>query len=197
MENNVFNEILMKDEVIYKTLKPSKKRFIIYPFLLTFIACSIFIICCLIIALLIYIFPGEDGAQSNFIAPLYTGLAFFIIMLIVMGLQALLLNIKYKNTYYAVTNKRVLIRTGIIGITYSSLKIETIATINVISTWMDRLFKTNAGDVYFYSSSAPVVNLQQGNKMANYAFMSIEEPYKVYKDVNDFIETIKNNNKNK
>lgn len=191
MTNSNLNEILLESENIIYQYKPNKKRFIAYPLLITFLSFFIFVMCCLIISLLVFLFPGEGESKSNALPPLYVGLSFLGLMLLMMLLETFLFKRKYNNTFYAITNMRVLVRTGIFGITYSTLLLSSVASINVSTNWVDKLFKTNAGDVYFFSSSTPNSYAVNGNKLGSFAFISVEDPYKIYKEISSIVKSPK------
>lgn len=61
----------------------------------------------------------------------------------------------YKNIRYVFTNKRIIIRSGVIGIDFKSIYYEEIQSINVKVGLLDRLFKV--GDVHLRTSSQSAV----------------------------------------
>ena len=65
------------------------------------------------------LFP-EEGETVNKLAVLIPIGCFFVFL----GLMILFSIIFYKNVYYAYTNKRVIIRSGIFGVDYKSINLR-------------------------------------------------------------------------
>ena len=76
---------------------------------------------------------------------------------------------RYKNMDYALTNRRVIIRSGLIGIDFESVGYKDIVNVNLRVGLIDRMLKV--GDLYFE-------NAQRGRKNV---FFDIENPYEAYK----------------
>lgn len=117
---NLFNEILEKDEKIIKVIKPHKGRYF-----------------------------------KNFYAIL--SIPFFWPHLIIMMVGTLFtlpfFQMKgYNNTYYAYTNKRLIVRKGIFGNSYDSLDYKDITSTSVNVGFLDKKSKT--GTLVFVSPSS-------------------------------------------
>ena len=79
----------------------------------------------------------------------------------------------YKNTYYAYTNKRLIVRKGMIGVDYHSLDYKDIAATTVNVGILDK--KGNTGSVFFKSPSSSI------------AFNYVEEPYALMKEIKQYM----------
>ncbi len=76
---------------------------------------------------------------------------------------------RYKNTRYALTTHRILIRTGLVGVEVQSISYKDVQSVNLKIGIIDRMLKV--GDLYFNLNSRRSQN----------AFFDIEAPYEVYK----------------
>lgn len=63
--------------------------------------------------------------------------------------------VEIKNIEYVATDRRVIVRSGVIGIDFKFLNYDEIETVNVKVSWTDKLFKV--GDVYINASSNSAV----------------------------------------
>ena len=96
----------------------------------------------------------------------------------------------YNNRFYAITDKRVLIRGGIIGIDYKSVRLKDItATVARVSA-LDKLLKTNTGSIEFGSPGSPLSGTQGQGSMNPYRFSNLENPYNVLREVNEMMELL-------
>ncbi len=76
---------------------------------------------------------------------------------------------RHKNTKYALTTHRILIRTGLIGVDVQSISYKDVQSVNLKIGIIDKMLKV--GDLYF--------NLN--NRRSQNVFFDIENPYEVYK----------------
>lgn len=75
-------------------------------------------------------------------------------------------NKKWKNTVYALTNKRIIMSSGFIGVNYQTIFYKDIKKVNLNVGLMDKLFKV--GDLYFATDDGRT------------AFLDIEDCYELY-----------------
>ena len=85
---------------------------------------------------------------------------------------------RHQNTQYALTNRRILIRTGLIGVEFQSISYMDIQSVNLKKGLVDKMLRV--GDLYFISSTLKGQNV----------FFDIEEPDKVYKAVQKLVSDI-------
>jgi len=93
------------------------------------------------------------------------------------------------NLHLAYTNKRIIIRTGVFGIDYKGLDLKAIDAVNVYVSFFDKLVKKNTGSLKFGSKASPIVNY--GNGSGGYRFNHVENPYGLYKEIKEYIDTAK------
>jgi len=86
------------------------------------------------------------------------------------------------NTYYAVTPKRLLIRSGFWGTDFRSIDFDQIANLEVSVNPVENA--SNVGSIRFYSKM-PTAN---GNRATVTSFVGIRDPYEVFKLVKKTID---------
>ncbi len=190
MENKeLFAPILQEDEEIIKVLKPNKTRYIYLSGLaFTLFALIPILVMAAPFSMLIDAFK-EDGAPTPLVIELSIFGGFILLTLIAVWVG---LNMSYKKTFYAYTNKRILIRRGVIGVDYATLDYEMIGGLMVNVGFLDRLMKgsDNPGTITFGSSASPVIYTRNG-RTAAYAFRNIDRPYEVYRDLKHMVDEYK------
>lgn len=177
--DSLFDLILDKDEHIVQTFKPNKtklyfKNIFCYTVILLFFMLSAF--ACMFI-------PDETGYALKPIFVLIP-ISIFVILEIVL---LVFLNMYYKKTFYAYTNKRIIIRTGIIGVDFKSLDMNMIGAIDVYVSLLDKIIHKNTGTIRFGSMSSPISS-QLPN---NYSFEHLTMPYENYKLIKSYIDEYK------
>ncbi len=75
---------------------------------------------------------------------------------------------RYKNMEYVLTDRRVIVRSGLVGIDYQSVSYKDIQNVDLRVGVLDKLMKV--GDLYFITAG-------KGRNV----FFDIERPYEVYK----------------
>ena len=191
MENKeLFAPILQEDEEIIKVIKPNKTRYV-YLGGLAYTLLALIPILFMAIPFGIIAIEGlaEYGMPEEFVIPLtvYGGLMLLGIITTWVGLS-----MSYKKTFYAYTNKRILIRRGFIGVDYATLDFEMIGGLMVNVNFLDRLMKgsDNPGTITFGSAASPVLYTRNG-RTAAYAFRNIDHPYEVYRDLKHMVDEYK------
>ena len=174
----VFTKILDKDEVIIKTFKPNKTKLFLSAILLT-----IFVLMWIAIIPLIGLL--DSGVNAQLVVEITLLVSVFILVITV-----LFTSLYYNNLYYAYTNKRLIIRTGIFGVDYKSLDMAMIGAIDVNVSLLDKLLKKNTGSITFGSMASPMMS--SSNHGANsYIFSHIVAPYENYKEIKNVIDDYK------
>ena len=190
MENKeLFAPILQEDEEIIKVIKPNKTRYVhLGGLAYTLLALIPILVMAVPLGMAIEAF-AEHGAPAPLIIELtvFGGLILLGIITTWVGL-----NMSYKKTFYAYTNKRILIRRGFIGVDYATLDFEMIGGLMVNVNFLDRLMKgsDNPGTITFGSSASPVIYTRNG-RTAAYAFRNIDHPYEVYRDLKRMVDEYK------
>ena len=182
-----FTDVLEKGEKIVKVYKPNKCKF-----WTAFTLSSIFYVWIWAFTALLGAIPEEGKAfdPSLFRLLLIISCAVFVGgMLITMLFGA----IYYKNRYYAYTGKRIIIRSGVIGIDFKSLEFKHLTATIVNVTFLDKIIGRNTGNLRFGSPSSPVSAMY----MNPYVFKHISKPYDTLREIKEIIDTCEKSDKSK
>ena len=182
----IFEPILDTDEKVVKVFKPHKGKMFISVLFVSF-CCW----CWLLVAALAGMLTDPETGE-------YTPVEWWIVLGICLGIvvfftaiTALFTALAYRNTYYAYTNKRVIIRKGIFGVDYKSLDMSMIGAIDVSVTLLDKLVHKNTGSISYGSMASPIA----GQNGVIFKFNHIKAPYETYKEIKTVIDEFKNNKK--
>lgn len=181
---NLFSHILDDDEKIIKVFKPNKGKLFLSSIVLNFMW-SFWFLMFGIIAVLV----PEEGVTINKIYVLIPIGLYVVIFAFLMLFTAL----HYKNVYYAYSNKRVIIRSGIFGVDYKSLDMSMIGAIDVYVSLLDKIIKKNTGSLSFGSAASPV----GGSGASGYRFNHVLMPYETCKEIKSYIDAYKKQLKDK
>ncbi|MCL2255614.1 MAG: hypothetical protein FWC11_02010 [Firmicutes bacterium] len=101
-----------------------------------------------------------------------------------------------KKRAYAITDRRILVRGGIIGVDFKSLKINSINASTVHVGLIDNIAKQNTGTIEFGSPSTPIgVKDASGMKANPFIFHYIPSPYDELRDIQEHIDAIQDADK--
>ena len=179
----LFDEVLESDEKIIKGFKPNKIKLIFSKFLLIGLPC-LFIA---FFGLLTYFIPDN---QTSYTASLVIMIVAFSLSLLLFAMGMCFVVLYYRNTYYVYTNKRLIIRTGIIGIDFKRLDLNNVSEGEVYTSFIDKMLRKNTGTIKFKSNYAQMSSIN-----GNYIFAHIEKPYDVYKEIKTLINEVQSNQK--
>ena len=101
------------------------------------------------------------GVALIIIPPIYTALA-------------------YKHTYYAITNKRLLLQKGVIGRDFEMVDFDQITNAEVRVGLIDKLFGNGSGSILI-STAGSFTYTRHGAVQRPYTLQHIENPYEVFK----------------
>lgn len=191
MDNELedLKKILDEDEEIKECFKPNRKRFVVLRSismsLFLFIFGAIFLTVGILSAInIIKITEEVESGPEMIVAPIifiiFGSLPFIIAILNIFGNA-----VRYKRTIYVVTNKRLIIRSGFVGVDYKAIELKNVGLVNVRVDFFDKLVKPATGTVFFGSSSMPVGG---NNSAALFTFACVDDPYEVYKKVKSYIK---------
>jgi len=178
---HMFKDVLKKGEVIVKIYKPDKVRFWWGWLLATFFS-LVWILSGIIIPLG---FPGGGTATQFLIATLVSVGVFAVsfALCVVAGV------LWYKNRFHAFTDKRVLIRGGIIGIDYKSLDFKSLTATVVKVGVLDKILRRNTGSIKFGSAASPILSFSSSTGHSNqYIFFHIVNPYQDLRDITEYMD---------
>lgn len=86
--------------------------------------------------------------------------------------------LEHKNVVYAITDKRIIARNGLVGLDFDNVTYTDIANVRVDVSVLERIRKV--GSVFVVTSSG-----------ASLCLLSVEEPYEVYKRINKVFMDVK------
>lgn len=104
---------------------------------------------------------------------------FWIGLVLIIGVP-LYLFLVHSRTYYAITNKRVLIQTGVIGRDFKMVDFDQITNAEVNVGLFDKVFGGNSGTILI-STAGTFISGKHGPVAAPYNLSNIENPYEVFK----------------
>ena len=139
------------------------------------------------LGLFAFLFPD---AETSFAASLAVMIVSMALAVLIFACSIWFTCLYFKNTYYAYTNKRIIIRTGIFGVDFKSLDLDNIGASDVYVSLLDKLIRKHTGTIKFGSNSSPI-----NGTNGNYMFAHIEGPYEVYKEIKNFINEVQNKQK--
>ena len=185
MFENKFSDILSDNEKIIKINKPNKKRMVIdciFKYLIPIILClTPFLI------FLIYFLSISDNELKKTALPgfiIFSIVIFFVLCFPLFYFLYLILF--YKNTFYAISDKRFIIRGGSIEIDYKTLNIKQVAGINARVSPLDKMIKPTTGSLTFLSSALHSCNGQ--NRASPFIFVYVNNPYKLNKEISQYLK---------
>lgn len=122
----------------------------------------------------------------TFIEGIKTGDIFFIffphfwIGLFLVFLAPLYTALTYKYVHYAITNKRAIIQTGLIGRDFQIADFDKITNAEVNVNLIDKLFGAGSGSILI-STAGTFTHGKRGPRAAPYTISHIANPYEVFK----------------
>lgn len=124
--------------------------------------------------------PSKGRYWKDLLAPMLTPFIIHYIILIFCTLiitLPLLFAHAYKNLYYAYTNKRLIVRKGMIGVDYKTLDYKNVTSTSVNVGLLDKGIK-KTGTLSFKSSADSI------------DFKYVENPYDMMREIKDYMNTI-------
>lgn len=163
---------LVEGETVLWSAKPKKSAFIInkilvmMPFALMWLLFdSMFII--------------PISKSEEIVDMLFYIIPFFAIHLMPVWIwlgNCLTANKRWKNTKYYITDKRIIIQTGIVGASYETIYYKDIKNINLKIGVIDKIL--GVGDIYI--DTGAVMTTKNGTRSVNSIILDIENPYEIY-----------------
>ena len=180
--NEMFADLLEKDEYVIKMYKPDKKKFHWSVRWIIWASTFWFYFLCFIAL------DPEVRGNMNVWAVVGIIIASVTVFIILFScVTRIFTNIYQKNRFYAYTNKRILIRSGIFGIDYKSLEYKSLTATIVSVSLLDKLIKNNTGSIAFGSPSSPVGGMMGQGMVNPYRFAHIVDPYVTLKEIKEVI----------
>ena len=155
MKQNQIEDILVGDEEILLRLKPNRK---VYRAEALLRGLPIVLLWAGIDATFIYILASFTDIFKSFSPKLIFIIFFFTLHLLPVWAfiaTAVKKLAEYKNVDYAITDKRIIVRSGVIGVDFKYISYPEINSVNVKVGILDRIF--NVGDLYIKSDTQTAV----------------------------------------
>ena len=150
MNSNTIEDMIDKDESILLRLKPNKKVFVLssilrlLPIALIWGALDVYVITQFI--------SSVRASDLWFLIPFFA-LHLFPVWCWVAGIVRAY--VEHKNIEYVFTDKRILIRSGMIGIDFKSMFYSEVESVSARVGLLERMFKV--GDIYILATSQKAV----------------------------------------
>ena len=157
----MFGDILEKNEEIIRVIKPDKKRFM----------------------------RGQWHICLFFLLPGWGQLFLVLFALFLWPVVVRIFKNNYENRFYAYTNKRILIRKGIIGTDYKSLEYRSITATIVQVGFLDKALKTNTGTIEFGSPASPIGGGGKNAPGNPYVFTAVKAPYDTLREIKEYMDS--------
>ena len=104
--------------------------------------------------------------------------------------------LRYRSLLYVLTNRRLILRSGIIGLDYASLELTYVQSMNVRVDLLDKLVRPNTGNIVFSSSALPMnTNSSRNGGSAPFAFNYVSDPYGLFKRLQTAVDEAKGQTK--
>ena len=174
---DLFQVVLDDDEEVVQLLRPHRGR-AWFGVIMGFIILSAIMIP-LGICMIVFNEPGTEDGET-----LGVGIGCLVLWALISTFSLISVGLWTNKTWYALTNKRILIRTGYIGVDYKSLDFNMVGALSVNVTVIDKIMRKNTGTITFGSMASPMTT--QNTSKFNFAL--VYDPYHVYKEVKAYID---------
>ena len=176
----MFNDIIDENEEIIAVLKPNARKFWWVVGLVLFFSIVVFNA---IVALMVW------GIYANGeIADIWT---VWLTLIIAGGVSLLaiikvifLASLAFRKRYYAYSNKRILIRSGVIGVDFRVMEYKLLGAMTVNVNVIDKILGGKTGSIHFGSASSPIMGFRGAHAAMNaFAFTHVEKPYELLRAI--------------
>lgn len=140
----------------------------------------VFIFTIVFIVSLLYLFDTGD---------LFTAFLIILVSLIFFALLYWISIVYNKNILYVITDKRVIIQTGLIGLDFSIIDFDKIQSMEVKVGLADKLFNENTGSIYIFSGM--FVTNKYGTHAVPHSLYLIDDPYTVFEKLKKVSHDVK------
>ena len=178
------NFLLSDGEKIVYEIKPNKKRFV-YIQILFFCLLHFVIIALCAIPIIVNI-VNKQSIISCWYWFFLIGVSFFVCLF-----SCIARNVRYKKRSYYVTNKRLIISSGFIGLDYKSIPLNTVMSQDVRVDFLDKWVKPNTGTIFFANPSSPIIynSLNDKGRTSTFCFSNIDNPYDWFNKIKKVIDS--------
>ena len=171
--NEIKNILSSNEKVIWE----GKPKFA--PYFISQLTCAG---CFSLIFLIIALFAAAGGELGPSILFFVLGFVFII--------SPLISYLYYKKIYYAITDKRIILQSGIIGTDFNSVDFDKIQSMNVSVGIIDKLFGGNTGTISVFSGLITSTG-QGGSVSVPHSLIFVEDAYDVYEKLKKVSHDVK------
>ena len=160
------DRFLEQNEKLFWSAKPKFLPFILSRAFISIIISGFFLIP---LALFLMVLKWKTKNPNEFDYFLRVSIPFLIFRVLFLIIPVLSRILKYRNTHYAVTNKRIILEEGIVGRDFQMINVnQQLTNLSVNVSLVDKLFGNNSGTLTFTTSGSEI-----------YIF-NIPKPYEVF-----------------
>jgi len=177
----VFNDVIDEKEEIIAVLKPNAKKFWWVVGIVLFSITVFFNALFILTVFGIY----SDGGIKDLCTVWLTIIIAGGVSLLAVVIVILLASLAFHNRYYAYSNKRILIRSGVFGVDFKVLEYKLLGAMTVNVNVIDKILGGKTGSIRFGSASSPIMGFRGGFSAAMnaFAFTHIEKPYELLREI--------------
>ncbi len=185
--SNIEKQLRTSERILWRG-KPVLKSFVLVNNIFPFLFGLVF----MFFSLAFFVFPMISfGAPLEFV--LFPLVFFFVGFGLAFGMPIWAF-LAYRNTEYLISDQRLIIQTGAVGIDMRFVDLEKVQEVNVRVGLVDRLFKT--GSIFAVTAGQPFIGWQRGpgwsgSYVARPDLAALKEPYEVQKLLQDAIMEMK------
>jgi hypothetical protein len=188
MENEIFNDILDDGERVIAVVRPNKKKYWAFFHWMYFFAMTSWLVPTVAVVCLAFWLDPEEEVNRAIACwvTLGIGIASWVIPYII---SAILAQAAFKKRYYGYSNRRILIRCGIIGVDYKVLDYKLLGATTATVGVLDRMMGGKTGWLRFGSASSPITSIAGTGGLAfgAFTFAHVDSPYNLLKDIKKVI----------
>jgi membrane protein YdbS with pleckstrin-like domain len=193
MENKeIFNDVLDEGEQIIAVMKPNKRKYWAFFNWMVFWAVGSWLPIVMIVVPFGVIFGEGVRGMSAFWIIFGVELICVFSWVITYIISRIFANLAYDKRFYAYSNKRILIRCGIIGVDYRVLDYKLLGATTVCVGVLDRMQGGKTGYLRFGSASSPILGggaAMSGFGSSGYIFAHVDKPYDLLREIKKIMNT--------
>jgi len=176
----MFNDIIDENEEIIAVLKPNARKFR-WNVGIRLVFCIVMLNA--IVALMVWSIYA-DGEITDICSVWLTVIIAGGVSLLAIIVVILLASLTFRKRHYAYSNKRILIRSGVIGVDFKVLEYKLLGAMTVNVNVIDKILGGKTGAIRFGSASSPIMGFRGAHAAMNaFAFTHVEKPYELLREI--------------
>ena len=183
----IFNDVLDEGEKVVAVLTPNHKKFWAFFNWMYFWCAPAWFLPAL--ALITAMVCTDEGVKNPALsAGLTVGVSVGALVLAYL-IAFMFAKITLRKRFYGYSNKRILIRCGIIGVDYKVLDYKLLGATTATVGILDKIMGGKTGYLRFGSASSPIVNAG-GVVGGGFVFSHVDKPYELLKEIKAIMNKI-------